>query len=176
MQVASFLCIGAATAAFTPAAASSFQDLDTNADGQLSLQEFAQAGGGRSYDAWSALDQNQDGAISPAEFAAQAQKAPAAAGPQQQSSPGVVHRAGHGEEGVGSQQQQQNQNQKYQNQQQKGQPNIFGMLDVNADSRISKREWSIDWHSVPDPEGLWAAEDKDGDGYISWFVVASRRC
>jgi len=48
------------------------------------------------------------------------------------------------------------------------QPNIFSMLDTNVDGRISKREWSIDWHSLENRDAVFLEEDADGDGYVQW--------
>ena len=46
------------------------------------------------------------------------------------------------------------------------QQNMFAMLDADQDGRISSEEFNVEWHSAP--EGLWEQEDRDGDGFISY--------
>ena len=52
------------------------------------------------------------------------------------------------------------------------QPNIFAEIDTNADGSITKAEmeaWFINVRGADKvPDGLFAQEDKDGDGAISW--------
>jgi len=50
-------------------------------------------------------------------------------------------------------------------------PNEFAKIDTDRDGRLSREEASKYFDSKNQPidiDGLWAAEDKDSDGYISW--------
>ena len=168
-----------------------FARLDVNADGRLSLEEFAADWFvDSSFALWSTADVDEDGAVSAAEFQRIAAAPAAAATPPPRSPYGAVKRtlAKQRRGGdLGQQQQQQGRAGGDRGIIPRAMPppgtekptaegpaaaaaakNIFGLLDVNADGRISPREWSIDWHSLRDPQGLWKAEDKDGDGYVAW--------
>ena len=55
----------------------------------------------------------------------------------------------------------------------KPQPNIFNEIDAkgNADGKLTEEEvaqWFLDEHQREMPDGLFANEDKNGDGSISW--------
>merc|ERR1739846_233793 len=49
-------------------------------------------------------------------------------------------------------------------------PNYFAMIDTDEDGKLSGTEIEAFFgqQGRPVPDGLWEAEDKDGDGFISW--------
>lgn len=49
-------------------------------------------------------------------------------------------------------------------------PNLFEMLDKNADGKLSLEEIEafFEAQGAPMPEGLMEDEDKDKDGFVSW--------
>eukprot|EP00419_Tripos_fusus_P002942 CAMPEP_0172668644 /NCGR_PEP_ID=MMETSP1074-20121228/9187_1 /TAXON_ID=2916 /ORGANISM="Ceratium fusus, Strain PA161109" /LENGTH=216 /DNA_ID=CAMNT_0013485311 /DNA_START=27 /DNA_END=677 /DNA_ORIENTATION=+ len=61
----------------------------------------------------------------------------------------------------------------------KPEPNLFEELDTSKDGKLTKEEVLVHFQKQRDqqeegegkaelPEGLWEAEDKDNDGFISW--------
>ena len=51
------------------------------------------------------------------------------------------------------------------------QPNLFTEIDTNGDGKLTREEveaFFIEKKQSAMPDGLWEAEDKDGDGFISW--------
>jgi len=44
--------------------------------------------------------------------------------------------------------------------------NLFVQLDVNSDNRLSREEFSVEWHTAPIE--LFENDDKDGDGFVSF--------
>lgn len=44
--------------------------------------------------------------------------------------------------------------------------NMFAILDIDSDNRISQDEFNVEWHNAP--EGLWEQEDANDDGFISY--------
>ena len=51
------------------------------------------------------------------------------------------------------------------------QPNLFEELDTNKDAKLTKEEVLEFFKKQGQdelPDGLWAEEDKDKDGFISW--------
>eukprot|EP00536_Pseudo-nitzschia_multiseries_P012490 jgi/Psemu1/208799/e_gw1.479.9.1 len=54
-------------------------------------------------------------------------------------------------------------------------PNLFKDIDTDMDLKLSKEEVEAFFQAtkgISTPDGLWASEDKDGDGVISWDEFA----
>lgn len=47
-----------------------------------------------------------------------------------------------------------------------GSGNLFAQLDINNDNKLSREEFSVEWHTAPIE--LFENDDKDGDGFVSF--------
>jgi Ca2+-binding EF-hand superfamily protein len=141
---------------------------DTNENGFIEFDEFGGNKGGGSTNLFAQLDANQDNRLSREEFTIEWHTAPIELfeNDDQDGDGFVSFDEFGGPKGLGDAGAQESQGDAGEGEEQE--QNMFALLDADNDGRISREEFTAEWHQVPDPDGLWEQEDQDGDGFIQY--------